>query len=263
MDEPLGAGDRAEEANREARPVIIDGDTVTRPAPPNAATVHDLLQHLRHQGIFGVPEPLRLEGATETLRFIEGDSGADGWHHQHTDEGFGFCGPPPAPYPRCHDHLATTRQRSLGAPSVAARSREDLVYCHGDPGPWNFVWQDNDAVGLIDWDYLHPGPRLTDIAYALRWFVPLRGDDLVREWHHFPEIPDRRHRIHVFLNAYGDLPAFDVVEAVTSRIQAVSDLVRHLAELGQEPQRTWVAEGALEQNAIEIAWIRDHAADLT
>jgi Ser/Thr protein kinase RdoA (MazF antagonist) len=136
------------------------------------------------------------------------------------------------------------------------------VSCHGDPGPWNFVWRDNNAIGLIDWDYLHPGPRLADVAYALRWFTPLRGDEFVREWHHFPEIPDRRHRIHVFLNAYGDLPAFDVVEAVTSRMQAVSDLVRHFADLGQEPQRTWVADGALEQDAIEIAWIRDHSADV-
>ncbi|HEX6339050.1 MAG TPA: hypothetical protein VFZ85_19000 [Jiangellaceae bacterium] len=72
MDEPLDGVDGAEEVNRDARPVTIDGDTVIRPAPANAATIHDLLQHLRHQGILGVPELLRRDGDTETVRFIEG-----------------------------------------------------------------------------------------------------------------------------------------------------------------------------------------------
>ena len=72
-----------------------------------------------------------------------------------------------------------------------------------------------------------------------------------------------RRGIHVFLDAYADLPAFDVAEAVITRMHAVNDLVSHLAELGQEPQRTWVAHGALERNAIEIAWVREHRADFT
>lgn len=263
MDEPLDGVDGAEQVNRDARPVTIDGDTVTRPAPANAATIHDLLQHLRDQGIVGVPELLRLEGGTETVRFIEGDSGGDAWYHQHTDDGLASAA---RLLRRVHDATTTWTpppNAEWGAPAVAAHNGEDLVYCHGDPGPWNFVWRDNEAIGLIDWDYLHPAPRLSNVAYALRWFVPLRCDEFVRDWHHFPEIPDRRHRIQVFLDAYGDLPDFDIAEAVVRRMQAVSDLVSHLAELGQEPQRTWVAQGALEQNTVEIAWVRDHRADFT
>lgn len=263
MDEPPDGVDHAEAVNRDSRPVTIDGDTVTRRAPANAATIHDLLRHLRHQGILGVPELLRLEGDTETVRFIKGDSGGDAWYHQHTDEGLASA----ARFLRCVHDATTTwtppQHAEWGAPSVATQSGEDLVYCHGDPGPWNFVWRANEAVGLIDWDYLHPAPRISDVAYALRWFVPLRSDESVREWHHFPEIPDRRHRIRVFLDAYADLPAFDVAEAVITRMHAVNDLVSHLAELGQEPQRTWVDHGALERNAIEIAWVREHRADFT
>ncbi len=146
------------------------------------------------------------------------------------------------------------------APEVAG---DDLVYCHGDPGPWNFVWKDNTAVGLIDWDYLHPGPRLDDIAYALRWFAPMRCDEHAKTWHHFPEVPDRRHRIAVFLDAYGDLPAFDVVDAVIARMAAVIELVSELAAKGQEPQRTWVLDGALERDREEIEWVREHRAQLS
>lgn len=142
-----------------------------------------------------------------------------------------------------------------GAPALPG---DDLVYCHGDPGPWNFIWQDSTAVALIDWDYLHPASRVDDVAYALLWFAPLRADELALAWHHFPEVPDRGHRIRVFLDAYGELGEFDVVEAVAARMRATIGLMRALAEQGSEPHRTWVAEGAIEREETEIAWVLAH-----
>ncbi len=249
------AGGRAERANRDARPVHIDGDVVTRPSTPATSTVHSLLRHLRDQGLDCVPEPLDDRDGVETLRFIHGAGGGEGWYHQHTDEGLSSAA---RLLREIHDAgrgWTPPVDATWGAPAWVG---DDVVYCHGDPGPWNFIWRDNEAVALIDWDYLHPAPRVADVAYALRWFVPLRSDRLALEWHHFPEVPDRRHRVQVFLAAYGDLLPFDVVDAVIDRIQATSDLVRALADQGQEPQRTWVADGALEQEAAEITWIREH-----
>jgi Ser/Thr protein kinase RdoA (MazF antagonist) len=132
--------------------------------------------------------------------------------------------------------------------------------CHGDPGPWNFVWDGHEATGLIDWDFLHPGPRLDDVAYALRWFAPARSDALALDWHHFPTVPDRRVRIRAFLDAYGGLPPFDHVEAIARRMEATMEVERSLAEAGVEPQRTWVAEGHLDEEAEEVRWVRDHRA---
>jgi hypothetical protein len=54
------------------------------------------------------------------------------------------------------------------------------------------------------------------------------------------------------------LPPFDVVDAVVARIEATSDLCRALAEEGREPQRTWVADGVLAQEAAEARWVREH-----
>ena len=229
----------------------------------NAETIHRFLLHVRSQGVKAVPEPLGLDGGTERLRLLEGDSAGDGWYHQHTDEGLTSAA---RLLRRIHDASQSWRppdDATWGTPAVDVASGEDLVFCHGDPGPWNFVWSNNSAIGLIDWDYLHPGPRIDDVAYALQWFVPLRCDEFAKDWHHFPEVPDRRHRIAVFLNAYGDLARFDVVDAVTSRMQATGDLVRSLAESGQEPQRTLVLEGSLEQKAAEVAWVRDNRARFT
>jgi hypothetical protein len=259
-DEVVHGLERAVEANDRFRPVHIAGDVVTRPASSSTPAVHAYLRHLRRAGLDCVPTPLGVDGGVERLSYVDGESGGDGWFHQHTDDGVasaarllrtvhdagrGFRAPPEATWT---------------SPPV---SGSDLVWCHGDPGPWNFVWRDGQAVGLIDWDYLHLAPRLDDVAYALQWFAPTRSDELTLSWHHFPAVPDRRHRIAVFLGAYGDVPEFDVVDAVTARMQATSDLMQSLAERGQEPQRTWVQDGALEREATEIAWVRDHRDILT
>lgn len=258
--EVVEQADRAGQVNAEFRPVTIDGEVVTRPATAATNTVHSLLRHLRRQGLRCVPRPIGVADGIEQLEFLHGESGGDGWSHQHTDEGLASA----ARLLRIlHDaslDWEPPAEAAWGAPAVPGA---DLVPCHGDPGPWNFVWLDQRAVGLLDWDHLHLGPRVDDVAYALRWFVPLRPDELAIQWHHFPDVPDRRHRIGVFLDAYGDLPDFDLVDAVTQRMQATLDLVRHLAEQGQEPQRTWVAEGSLERAAAEIAWVRSHSGDFT
>lgn len=254
----MAAGDRAAEINAEHRPVRIAGDVVTRPRLPVTETVHAYLAHLRDRGLHEVPEPLGIEGDVERLGFLEGESGGDGWFHQHTDEGLASAA---RLLRRVHDAGRDWTPPADAVWGAAARAGDDVVWCHGDPGPWNVVWRDGVAVGLLDWDYLHPAPRLDDVAYALRWFVPLRSDELALEWHHFPEVPDRRRRVEVFLEAYGDLPAFDVAAEVVARMQRTADLMAELAAQGHEPQRTWVAEGALEEEAREIAWVHAHAAD--
>jgi hypothetical protein len=255
VDDPLDALDRAAEANARFHPVEIDGEVVTRPAADGTATVHELLRHLRARGVPGIPEPLGIQAVVERLGFLEGESGGAGWYHQHTDEGLASAA---RFLRRVHDATALwvpPDDAVWGAPVVPA---DETVYCHGDPGPWNFVWRDREAVGLLDWDYLHPGPRLDDVAYALRWFVPLRADEHALDWHHFPEVPDRRHRVRVFLEAYGDLPAFDVAEVVAGRMRATRDLMSSRAAQGVEPQRTWVADGAVERENEEIRWVEAH-----
>jgi len=259
MDDATAAVDRAVAANALHRPVAVGPDVVTRPAGPGTETVHSLLRHLRAKGLVCIPEPLGVEGDIERLRFIPGADGGEGWFHQHTDQGLASA----ARLLRLiHDASADwtpPHDAVWGATPVAD---ESTVFCHGDPGPWNFIWHDNEAIALIDWDYLHPAPRLDDVTYALRRFAPLRSDEHATNWHHFPTIPNRRARVRTFLAAYGDLPHFDVVDAVTARVRSVISLRRELADQGIEPQRTWVADGAEERDIEEIEWIERHRAEL-
>ena len=108
------AVDRAAEANALHRPVVIEDGVVSRPAGEHTATVHSYLRHLRAQGLECVPEPLGVADGTETLRFIEGADGGDGWWHQHTDQ-WPRLGRPPAPAdPRRGSRLVAARGRGVG-----------------------------------------------------------------------------------------------------------------------------------------------------
>jgi hypothetical protein len=263
MDDPgeaMEALGRAAGANAEYRAVTVNGDIVTRPASEASETVHSYLRHLRSKGVRCVPKPVAIGRGVETLRYLAGVSGGDAWFHQHTEQGLASAARLLRTVHDAGRDWTPPANAVWGAPPKAG---DDLVFCHGDPGPWNFVWHDQEAVGLIDWDYLHPAPRLDDVAYALHWFGPLRRDEFVLDWHHFPAVPDRRERVRAFVNAYGGLPPFDVSKAVTGTMQATSDLMRKLAQEGQEPQRTWVADGALDRDAAEIAWVRDHKAEIS
>mgnify|MGYP005994938473 FL=1 len=251
----LEARDRAAEVNEQFRQIELTAETVTRPAGEHTPTVHSFLRHLRAKGLDCVPEPVSLNGETETLRFIEGESGGDGWKHQHDETGLRSAA---RLLRRIHDASADwvpPDDAVFAAPAVEGGE----VFVHGDPGPWNFVWRDGEAVALLDWDFLHRAPRLSDVAYALLWFAPIRDDQAALEWHHFPQVPDRRARIEAFLDEYGMAADFDVTDAVVRRRRYTNEHVRYLADQGQEPQKTWVAEGSVEQEELaEIAWIEEN-----
>lgn len=264
------------------RPIEIAGDVVRRPAAAWTPTVHAFLRHLRSAGLDCVPEPLGIDADTETLGYLPGASGRDGWFAQHSldglrsaarllrrlhDASIGWSPPVDAvwaapvwcdPHPEGFEQAGSVQEASVR--EASERVASERVMCHGDPGPWNVVWDGDEAIGLIDWDFLHPGSRLDDVAYALRWFAPARSDEHALEWHHFPEVPDRRERIDAFLAAYGALPEFDHVEAIARRIETTMAIERSFADAGVEPQRTWVAEGHLDEEAAEVRWVREHRA---
>ena len=237
------------------RPIDIRDGVVTRPAGPWTPTVHAFLRHLRAQGLESVPEPLGTAAGTETLGYLAGASGGDGWFHQHTEVGLRSAA---ALLRRLHDASAGWRppaEAVWGAPTVPG---PDQVFCHGDPGPWNFVWDGDEAVGLLDWDFLHPAPRVGRRGVRAALVRAAASGCGGARLAPLPGVPDRRSRVAAFLDAYGPLPAFDVTEAVASRAEATIVLEQALAEAGVEPQRTWVAEGSLDRQRTEVRWIREH-----
>jgi hypothetical protein len=239
------------------RAVTITDDLVLRPVRPWTATVHAFLEHLRTAGLTSVPEPVGIEGDVAAVHFIPGDSGDAAWPHEHTAEGV-----------RSAAHLLREiheASRGFVPPTdatwaLAAQPRADVV-CHGDPGPWNMVWDGPRAIGLIDWDLAHPAPAMSDVAYALEYFTPFRSDEVAcdtTDGHHFPAPPDRRARLSAFASAYGLESTTGLVDRVIDRQAATISQVQDLAERHIQPQRAWVEEGFLDELRTRLRWSREH-----
>jgi hypothetical protein len=236
--------------------VVVVGNRVYRPAGWWTPTVHALLDHLHDVGFTRVPKALGVVDGQEVLAFIPGDSGAAGWRRVVPEAGLramarllreyhravaGFVAPPDA------------RWALVDGPAGPGQ-----IVCHGDFGPWNVVWNGLVPVGLVDFDFAQPGDALDDVAYALEYTAPFRDDVQAMRWQGFQTPPDRARRIEVFAEEYG-LPTVDgLVDAVIRRQEMTRTRVRTSADLGLEPQRTWVAEGFCDDLAARVRWSKDN-----
>ncbi|MFB9722303.1 aminoglycoside phosphotransferase family protein [Planobispora longispora] len=239
------------------RRVVRIGDTVRRPVQPWTPAVHALLRHLERVGFPYAPQPLGIDDrGREVLTHIEGEAGPAGWAKVVDEHGLAAFARLLRDY---HDACAGfSPEPGMIWSAEPAGPAEDAVVCHGDFGPWNVVWRGLRPVGIIDWDFARPAPRMHDVAYALEYTAPFRADAECLRWLRHPEPPDRRRRLEVFCDAYGLDVAQGVVEAVVNHQRDTADLVRRLAEQGHEPQATWAADGFLTELEGRIAWSQAH-----
>lgn len=236
------------------RPVFLVAGVVHRPYRSWTPTVQRLLRHLHAEGHPFVPEPLGYDDEWERLRFVPGRSGGDGWAAVHSDDGLRAFGEllrslheALASYPASdQDHWAF----SIGTPEPG------LVLCHNDFGPWNVVWDAERPVAVLDWDFVAPGHRLDDIAYALRYVAPFESDERCLDWFRYEQPPPRRHRTEVFLDACGvQLDLRSVPSLVSERSRLTTRHVDHLARLGVQPQKEWVESGTSMSDLEHAAWV--------
>ncbi len=231
---------------------VTDG-LVLRPVRPWTGAVHALLTHLREQGLECVPEPVGVRDDVEAVTYLEGEAGHAGLRHQYDVAGLESAA---RLLRRIHDATEGFEPPSVvewAYPPVPGAS----TVCHGDPGPWNFVWRDGEAVGLIDWDHASPGPVAEDVAYALDSFAPFRPDEVALHDHGFPAVPDRAARVRAFAAAYG-VGTVGLVDRVLDRQQRTVDRVLVLADRGLDPWAGWVREGYLEDLRSRARWTREH-----
>ncbi|MEH0108816.1 phosphotransferase [Tersicoccus sp. MR15.9] len=157
-------------------PVSRRGDVVLRTTGPWTPAVHRLLAHCRAQGMDGVPEPRGVEtddqhGERERLEYLPGDVPAYPmpawlWAQEALDSATDLLR-------RFHAASATADRTG---PWRSASHEPVEVLCHNDAAPYNMVFRDGRAVGLIDADHASPGPRVWDLAYLAYRIVPLTTD---------------------------------------------------------------------------------------
>lgn len=195
-------------------PVSRKGDQVLREAGPWTPTIQRLLAHLRDEGITWCPEPQGwTKDGREALSYLKGTV-------------------PTYPLPEWVYSDATLKRaakwlRRLHDATVGYEDPEAMwrsfprkpaeVICHNDFAPYNMVFKDEELVGVIDWDFAAPGPRLWDLAYLAYRTVPLMSSEN-------PDAPDLSidlgARMRLLLDSYGsDATVPELLEMIVERLE--------------------------------------------
>jgi aminoglycoside phosphotransferase (APT) family kinase protein len=84
--------------------------------------------------------------------------------------------------------LRELHDRTAGHPLASGRE----CVLHGDPGPFNAIFQDGTPVAFIDWTSCRPGARLDDLGYmAWTWCIQaLDGVPVNEQAAHLRELRD-------------------------------------------------------------------------
>ncbi|HEV2360201.1 MAG TPA: aminoglycoside phosphotransferase family protein [Acidimicrobiales bacterium] len=213
--------------------------------------MHELLRYLEGVG-FESPRLVGVDGDAEVLRWIEGESGANGWAKVVPESGLRRWA---AFLRRYHDAVADYRPSpERGWSSGPGDCAAGEIVCHGDFGPWNGVWRGEEIVGLLDFDHARPAPPGFDIAYALEYAAPFRDDEECVRSLRYPEPPDRQRRIEIFCDAYGMAVPDDIVVQVADQQRQTLETYEQIGRRGIEPQATWLWEGYSDTVRARIEW---------
>ena len=111
---------------------------------------------------------------------------------------------------RVHD--ATARSPLAGG--------EECVI-HGDPGPFNTIFQKGMPVAFIDWDGAHPGAWMSDLAYlAWTWCIQSKGN---------VPVADQAHHLSELHRGYGRGEAEALLRAVIDSQRSIARTAEMLA----------------------------------
>ncbi|OFE15480.1 hypothetical protein BA895_06125 [Humibacillus sp. DSM 29435] len=210
-------------------PVLRRGDTVVRQAGEWTPAVHRLLRHLDAAGIRGVPGVLTSTNPKqEVLTFLDGDvpgypMPAWVWNEASLRSAGSLLR-------QMHD--ATTECPPQGPWRSPVHEPAEVI-CHNDFAPYNLVFRGSEVVGVIDWDYASPGPRVWDLAYLAYRLVPLSSGDHADG---FTE-RERQLRLDLLMDAYGTRfePA-PFRRVVRNRLTELAELSDEMAAALSKPE---------------------------
>jgi len=242
-------------ADGNMNPVMRIGDEVRRSLPSSWRGTHSVLRHLENKGFACSPRLLRHDAEFEWLTYLPGESVTADLVEFRGDDLVRQAGMLVRDY-----HNAMTGFRppaDAGWIPQTGIPESDEVICHSDIAPWNVVVREGAVTGLIDWDLLHPGPRVWDLAYAAWRFAPLYEDPA------FGDVHEKARRIVILLDAY-DFPSGergDFVMWIRRRAQSAFNTVEMLGRQGV-PGFERLYQQRLHHAGLPLAWLDSNAGEL-
>jgi hypothetical protein len=231
---------------------------VFRPAEAWTEHVHSYLKYLHSEGFIKVPFPFEIDNnGIEKISYVEGNVYNDLLPEEvKSDEALiSFC----KLVKRFHEigekyiELLTSKEQWM----LPVRTPIETM-CHGDLAPYNIVMEGKKAIGIIDFDSLHPGPRLWDIAYSLYRWIPLMSPDNLEN---FGSEDDKKRRLNLFITTYGlnDNNNKEIIKYVIDRLEYLVSFMEYEAKNGNKTFIQDIEEGHLglyrkDIDYIELNW---------
>ncbi|MCB5950663.1 aminoglycoside phosphotransferase family protein [Enterococcus sp. BWT-B8] len=231
--------------------IFREGNAVIRPMNSWSKEVHDFLSFLDKQGVESVPRPLKLTEASEYVSFVPGEVFND-----------------PLPQIFFTDQMIISAAELLsifhergknyiynltGSEKWMLKSGDKAeIMCHGDFAPYNVTIIDNKAFGIIDFDTLHPGSKMEDVAYAVyRWCLLDGGQAGEISW------SEKIRKIKLFLDIYGfdEKDRVQLPGAITKRLLNLVSFMEKEASKGTPNFQKNIEDGHVKKYLTDIEQI--------
>ncbi|WP_314062200.1 phosphotransferase [uncultured Vagococcus sp.] len=138
--------------------------------------------------------------------------------------------------------------------------------CHNDFAPYNVTFENNKAIGIIDFDTSCPGPRIWDVAYAVYRFVPLShqvyevSTSCYRTYTKLDGVV-RKRLLGAFLRSYGELEEVDLFPIMIARLISLVTLFDSESQKGNQAFIKMKAEGHQSFYLKETEFIKKSCHD--
>ena len=181
--------------------IIRIGHKVHRPSGSWTGLVHEFLLYLRSSGFSSASLPFGLDDqGREILSFIEGEvSNYPLSSNAASIQALISAAKLLRSYHDASQSFLAGLSPEKHTWQFPARNPQEVI-CHGDFAPYNVVLEGERAIGMIDFDTCHPGPRAWDIAYALYRWAPFTNPN---NKDGFGSIEAQVKRARLFCDAYG------------------------------------------------------------
>lgn len=210
---------------RENNIIRVD-DKVIRPSGKWTKQVHQLLLHLREKGFLSAPEPLEINAlGQEIISFIPGEvSNYPLSQAAKSVSALTSAARLLRDYHNASESFLDCHQINSESWQLSPRNPIEVI-CHGDFAPYNVVLNGETAIGIIDFDTCHPGPRTWDIAYALYRWAPFTSP---KNHDGFGDIDDQIKRAQLFCHSYGlkGEDASKISLIIIERLEALIDFIK-------------------------------------
>lgn len=226
------------------------GDRVCRPTNSWTPTVHDFLKFLNDHGADFVPIPYGIDGDKEFVSFIQGDVYNDPYPKIFTEDVMIISAA--KLLSRFHE-LSKRYIKNIDNKSKWMLSPVHPIemICHGDFAPYNTVIVDEKATALIDFDTIHPGPKIWDVSYAIyRWISFIDDDE--------ENFAENMRKIKLFLATYEmiDKSKELLINVLIDRLQSLVNFMKSEALAGNMDFQKNMNDGHLQKYIDDIDYLK-------